>query len=62
VLPGRDGTAVFMATRGKVPKLAHERTFSHGSDPLSYARQLSTRFGCSIIAPPAAIASSEDAA
>lgn len=62
VLPGHAGTAVFMATRGKVPKLAHERTFPDGAEALDYARHLSTTYGCSIIAPATAAASGEDAA
>lgn len=63
VLPEGTGTVVFLASRGSPPKIAHERRFDALASAMGIARELSTRFGCSIIAPrPAAIASGEDAA
>lgn len=62
VLPDSQGTVVFLASRGPTPRIAHERSFVSTADAASYARDLSTRFGCSIVAPPAADASGEDAA
>ena len=62
VLPDRQGTVVLLASRGPTPRIAHECTFESIADEASYARKISTRFGCSIVAPPAADVSGEDAA
>ncbi|MBT2185552.1 hypothetical protein [Sphingobium nicotianae] len=62
VLPEQGGTVVFLASRGRTPRLAHENRFNQRADAETFARGLAQHFGCSIIGMSSAPADDEVAA
>lgn len=49
VLPGMDGTAVFLASRAPRPRIAHELNFTDDDAAAAYAQELAVRFGCCLV-------------
>jgi hypothetical protein len=49
VLPDLRGTVVFLASPGVRPHIGHERPFDCPDEALSYAGELSSKFGCTVI-------------
>ena len=49
VLPEAGGTAVFIASRGPKPRLAHQRHYGDPGEASVYAAQLAERFGCVVV-------------
>jgi hypothetical protein len=49
VLPGVSGISVFMASRGRPPRIAHERVFAQPTDAETYAEQLAAAYDCDVI-------------
>lgn len=53
-LPDHAGTVVFLASRGRQPRIAHERRFTDATQASAYARDLSQRFRCTVVGPASA--------
>jgi hypothetical protein len=49
VLPGISGINVFMASGGRPPRIAHERTFDHPARAEAHANQLAAAYDCDVI-------------
>jgi len=62
MLPDHSGTAVFLASRGPSPRIAHERVFGNRADAATYAAAISNRFGCSIVGMLSGPVNDEEAA
>ena len=49
VLPEGASTVVFLASRGRRPRLAHERSFPCRAAALAYADELAAIYGCCVV-------------
>lgn len=61
LLPEGDGWTVFLATRGRTPRIAHERSMTDLASARAYAADLVATFGCRVLGATLAF-QSEDAA
>jgi hypothetical protein len=59
VLPGPRSTVVFLASRGRQPRIAHERRFADAIEASAYAHDLSQRFRCTVVGPSDATGSGD---